>query len=162
MITMVLGGLWHGAAWTFILWGLYHGAILCLYRIFAPGISTDPDWSRPVRVVINCIQIAFFFCLTCYSWLLFRATSLGQIKSFTRALFADSGAFSITVDRPPVVALLSLLILLMYECAEYRARSPEFYRTLPSPIRGAFYATLIFLLLMGTNNESTQFIYFQF
>ena len=82
MITMLLGGLWHGAAWNFVLWGAYHGALLVGYR--ALGLRTeqrDQPWWKSL------ILGAVMFQLTCYGWLLFRAQNLETIAIFTQSIF---------------------------------------------------------------------------
>ena len=80
--TMLLGGLWHGAAWNFVLWGAWHGVGLAVQRspladskivILGPRLHRIFGWSATMLFVL-------------YSWLLFRAESLGQIGSMTRAL----------------------------------------------------------------------------
>ena len=77
---MVLGGLWHGAAWTFVLWGLYQGLLLILYRPFESafaalqrerGFGATRRFARVARVM---------FHLTCFGWLIFRAPSLGKLR----------------------------------------------------------------------------------
>ncbi len=94
MITMVLGGLWHGASWNFVLWGLYQGVVLCCYRAIQGDRSHDRDsdrsfsWTRPVGFLLS---LGIFFTLTCYGWLLFRASSLDQVFTFTRTLLLDFG-----------------------------------------------------------------------
>ncbi len=77
MLTMLLGGLWHGAGWTFLAWGFYHGMLLIIYRLFefrqgSVIASMQNHWlSKGVRIII-------FFHLICISWLLFRADSMPQ------------------------------------------------------------------------------------
>src|SRR5207253_3788693 len=84
-VTMLLGGLWHGAAWNFVLWGAYHGAILCVYRALGTPAEKvegpNPARSDPLSAIL---ATAFFFLLTCYGWLLFRSGSLEQVATFTR------------------------------------------------------------------------------
>jgi D-alanyl-lipoteichoic acid acyltransferase DltB (MBOAT superfamily) len=171
MITMVLGGLWHGAAWNFVLWGFYQGAVLCAYRILAPGsaISVPPTHPGPVpergwreRPLASAASLALFFVLTCYGWLLFRASSLGQVLRYTGTLFADFGNLATAIKWPTLAALAGLIVLVLFEIAEYIAGSHTFYRSWPRPVRGAFYALLAFILVMGCSNEPAQFIYFQF
>jgi alginate O-acetyltransferase complex protein AlgI len=166
MITMVLGGLWHGAAWNFVLWGFYQGGILCLYRAIAgdpkdrpePG-ETGPPLARRVRFLAS---LGVFFVLTCYGWLLFRAGSLGQVATFTRTLLFDLGGGAALLSKPTLAALLGLPVLILFECLEYRAGVRDHYRRWPAPARGAFYAVLVTILLMGLSNAPAQFIYFQF
>jgi hypothetical protein len=100
--------------------------------------------------------------LTCYGWLLFRANSLDQIVTFTKILFTDFGNFSLSMPKPTFSGLLGLLVLIIYEFAEYQARNVHFYSRYPAILRGAFYGILTLLILMGTSNVSAQFIYFQF
>ena len=166
MITMVLGGLWHGAAWNFVLWGFYQGAVLCLYRAIqgdgkpAPDLeSSGPGRAGWIRFVVS---LGVFFAFTCYGWLLFRANSFGQIASFTRTLFLDFGNLAMTLRKPPLAAMLGLPVLLFFECLEYAAGERTHYRSWPAPLRGALYATMIVILCMGLSNEPAQFIYFQF
>jgi D-alanyl-lipoteichoic acid acyltransferase DltB (MBOAT superfamily) len=166
MITMVLGGLWHGAAWNFVLWGFYQGAVLCLYR----AIQGDAKHTREQETSVPgrggwtrfVLSIAVFFTVTCYGWLLFRAHSFGQIASFTQTLFVDFGNLATTIRKPPLAAMLGLPVLLLLECLEYAAGERTHYRSWPAPVRGALYATLLFILMMGLSNEPAQFIYFQF
>lgn len=74
MTTMLLGGLWHGAGFAFLIWGLYHGILLVLHRLWSGALphreKAMSPW--PLRVV----SVVIFFQLTCLGWLLFRAGSL--------------------------------------------------------------------------------------
>ena len=107
MITMVLGGLWHGAAWNFVLWGIYQGAVLCLFRLFQPMNSgrkpsstpTTSPWARLAASANDAFQIILYFQITCYGWLLFRSDSFSQIKKLTSSLFTAENWFD-AVDAP--------------------------------------------------------------
>lgn len=163
MTTMVLGGLWHGAAWNFVLWGFYQGGLLCLYRAFTPKQATkQPFNSKNFGFLGGVAATVLFFIITCYGWLLFRATSLFQVVTFTKILFVDFGNFALSMPKPPLAALLGIPILFGYELLQYMALKPNFNRRFSIPARAAFYATLIFILLMGASNAPAQFIYSQF
>ena len=82
MITMLLGGLWHGAAWTFVLWGAFHGIILILYRVLAP----DFDENRP-KPWLWVVQSLVMFHVICFGWLIFRADNLTTISVFLQSIF---------------------------------------------------------------------------
>lgn len=73
MLTMFLGGLWHGAGWTFIAWGTFHGLILCLYRPFEKAKSPRRS---PIKTVL---AVLLMFHVVCFGWLLFRAQSMTQV-----------------------------------------------------------------------------------
>lgn len=168
MVTMILGGLWHGAAWNFVLWGYYQGALLCAYRFVTAGRSATgrlgpaPEGGWRKYPLENAAALGLFFALTCYGWLLFRATSLNQVVRFTAALVANLSTESISVKPASPAAELGLCVLIAFEFLEYLSGSPTFYREWPPPVRGAFYALVAFILVMGFPNEPAQFIYFRF
>jgi len=163
MTTMVLGGLWHGAAWNFILWGFYQGMLLCVYRAFTPKTTNKQLPSKnKFKLLKGLVATLFFFMLTCYGWLLFKATSLTQIISFTKILFGDFGNLALSLPKPPLPAILGIPLLISYEFLAYQTDNPDFYRRYPTPARAAFYTALIIILLMGESNAPAQFIYSQF
>jgi alginate O-acetyltransferase complex protein AlgI len=183
MTTMALGGLWHGATWNFVLWGFYQGALLCGYRAVtlamagdqsakAPAqpppesASTQDVSHRPAPKLLAWIKpvaaMALFFGFTCYGWLLFGVTSFERIAILTRTLVTDIGNLALSMPMPPFASLLGIPLLIAYELVEYRQGKPQFYLTLPTPIRGALYAAFIFIVLMGGSNAPAQFIYSQF
>jgi D-alanyl-lipoteichoic acid acyltransferase DltB (MBOAT superfamily) len=85
LATMLLGGLWHGAAWTFVIWGAFHGLLLVVYR--ALGIHGGPDTPWPRRLVMGLVM----FHLTCVGWLIFRAQNVTTIGVFLQSIFAHPG-----------------------------------------------------------------------
>ena len=157
--TMVLGGLWHGAAWNFVLWGLFHGIILSMHRIIA-AIRGVGEISQ--KLYVKWAKTALFFILTCYGWMLFRATSLDQIISLTSKLITDIGDVDFGAIRPTTAALLGLPIFIVVEFIEFKMDGGKFYQVLPLPAWTAVYASIIFVLILGMNSESSQFIYFNF
>ncbi len=196
MATMVLGGLWHGAGWNFVLWGFYQGSLLCIYRGFSyksinysqskpikPAFSINKKthiylnktkqflhlFADQVRYAVNTLMkvaplmaTIFFFILTLYGWLLFRANSLDQVMIFTKILFGDFGNFALSIPKPTLAGLLGIPILFIYELIEYNTNNKHFYLRYPEIIRGAFYAVITIIILMGMSNAASQFIYFQF
>ncbi len=157
MITMLLGGLWHGAAWNYILWGGYQGALLVVHGFFKS--SRLQGWRA---VVLRVLATVVFFQFVCYGWLLFRARSLSQIYDYSKALLTGPYDLSVTLARPPFAALLGVAVLAFYDLAAYRSERATFYRAWPAPLRAGLYAVFIFLTLMGLANARSAFIYFQF
>ncbi len=162
MITMVLGGLWHGAGWNFVLWGFYQGTLLCIYRFGKKAFSSIRLLPSSWSTVNPLITTVIFFIFTCYGWLLFRANSFEQIASFTQILFTDIGNFSISISKPTLAGVFGLPLLFIYELIEYNNQSATFYLKIPAIVRGIFYALLTTIMIMGMSNEPEQFIYFQF
>jgi D-alanyl-lipoteichoic acid acyltransferase DltB (MBOAT superfamily) len=179
-LTMLLGGLWHGAAWNYVLWGGYQGALLCCHRLLTRGRETVPTSNEAIGGTANReggairlapalpqwlsapLRIAVFFVFCCYGWLLFRAHSFQQIEAFTARLFGFGAAVPSVAAKPTTSALLGIMVLSVLQICDYRAGRLESFKRWPIPLQGALYATIIFILIMGTSNAPVQFIYFQF
>jgi len=159
MITMVLGGLWHGAAWNFILWGFYHGLLLCIGRVFE---STNRSVRRSEQYWAMLVKGALCFSLTCYGWLLFRASSLDKIASLTGTLIFDFGDLNFGGARPRLAALCGLPVFLVIEAVEALNGGKAFYKAMPVPMWTALYALVIFCIAVGLTTESAKFIYMVF
>lgn len=182
MATMVLGGLWHGAAWNFVLWGFYQGVLLCGHRILTAkrhslpsgtgaipgGADRDLAAARPARVrafpraIVVPAKISFFMIFVIYGWLLFRANSLEQITAFTVTLAGFGPAAASFLPSPTLSAVLGMALLAALQLADYLHRRMESYRHWSAPLQGLVYALMILIIAMGISNAPVQFIYFQF
>jgi hypothetical protein len=148
-------GLWHGAAWTYILWGLYHGVMLVLW-----GVVKWPKRLRRMKIPRLAWMVVYFH-VTLGSLLIFRATSVEQIGALLGRI-AAGGALALHLERPPLATAVAAPLFLCLDFLAYRHRSERFYRSWSPMTRGFLYAALLVLLLMGFSNASTEFIYFQF
>ncbi len=162
MITMALGGLWHGAAWTFVIWGVYQGLVLVVARVIArwsarAGIVIRDGFSLP-RLALGVVM----FNVTCYGWLIFRADSWRQLVSFTRLLFTDFQPTLATVDSLLVPMLQVVAPLMVVHAYQARKGSETAPMELPLVARYALYAAVFYLVLLFGDFEGAQFIYFQF
>lgn len=155
LITMVLGGLWHGAAWTFVLWGVYQGVLLVLYRPYAATIEA---W-RGTRQLLAWIVM---FHLTCGGWLVFRAASLRELATLTRSVVTDVSPRSIDVPGLLVPLLLYVSPLLVVHALEARFDDVLVVPGLPIGVRYSIYAATLYLILLFGNFGGADFIYFQF
>ncbi len=159
MLTMVLGGLWHGAAWNFVLWGLYHGVVLCVDRAIGTGKSVI---AAKTNLLEKVIKTGILFAITCYGWLIFRSSSLEKVMVLSSTLVVDFGNFSLGAMKPRAAALFGLPVFLCIEIIENATEGKSFYESLPIPAWTAIYALMIFGLVIGMSTESAQFIYFNF
>ena len=161
MITMLLGGLWHGAAWNYVLWGFYQGSLLCAYQVWRQN-RTAPKRPPQRHWLLQTARILGFFAFVCYGWLLFRARSFAQIVEFTRLLVTDFGNIDYGASVPRLSAILGLSLLIPMEIIQYCKDDAYYYLRFPMPLRGLFIAALIVVIMIGMSNEPAQFIYFQF
>jgi alginate O-acetyltransferase complex protein AlgI len=160
MLTMLLGGLWHGAAWNYVLWGVYHGTALSAHRVMTHG-EGRPD--RPDGRIEAVLKTFGFGLVTLYGWLLFRAHSFDQIATFTHTLLTGAGGLQLSASLPPLSTLLGVALLAVWEMGQFRFGGDGlFYRRFPAWTVGLVIALMVFLLVMGTSNAPAQFIYFQF
>jgi alginate O-acetyltransferase complex protein AlgI len=161
MITMLLGGLWHGAAWNYVLWGFYHGSLLCASRIWDHYRPRKRDDER--TILFNLAAGAGFFAITCYGWLLFRARSLSQVVDFTGLLVTDFGNLNYGAGIPRMSAILGIALLVVMEIVQHwRRDDPHYYRHYYAVLQGFALAAMLLFTTMGLSNEPAQFIYFQF
>jgi D-alanyl-lipoteichoic acid acyltransferase DltB (MBOAT superfamily) len=159
---MTLGGLWHGAAWTFVLWGLYQGVLLVMSRTIAVwgtrrGLRVPPGWSWP-RVALGLVT----FHAMCAGWLIFRAESLSQVVDFARRFvtrFAPSASILPSLVVPLLLILGPFLLVHVYQARRGSDSAPL---ELARPIRYALYGAVFYLVLLFGNFEGAEFIYFQF
>ncbi|MCA9726082.1 MAG: MBOAT family protein [Candidatus Eisenbacteria bacterium] len=161
LVTMILGGLWHGAAWTFVLWGVYQGVLLIGHRWFV----LDRKWfrrpeSRPLSMIERFSSWFLMFHLVCLGWLIFRAKSVEQIGNILRRIVSD---FRIDLDEVHILwpVLFFGGILLAYDAWLRNADDP---RTRPGwKLLGPIAVTVLAILaLVFWPPHIQQFIYFQF
>jgi len=159
MITMVLGGLWHGAQANFVLWGLYQGAILVVHRFFTRNIFKANN-EKKASPIVSAIQIALFFHVVCYGWLLFRAESMQQIAEFSHLLVTDV-VFEEVLSNIAKLAFFTAPLIVM-QTLQITTGKMNFLLTWPTSIRVAFYFGIIISALLFGQFGASEFIYFQF
>ena len=152
MITMVLGGLWHGAGLNWVVWGFFHGAVMSLERVV--GYPEEPPKSRILRL----LRWVVTFHLVCFSWILFRATDLGHALTVMEriATFAPGHNFSLTA---PVIVVAALLAV---ELMGLRQRFIDWIKASPRLALIVALTALILFPLVFRDAVPVEFIYFQF
>ncbi len=160
MITMLLGGLWHGAAWNFVLWGFYHGAIQALHRMARPGLVWVGRKLGAFPSLWWGLRLAAMFLITCYGWLLFRATSFDQVVKMSTTLWQPSGGLD-GAGMARVSWIIAPLVLV--QIVQWRSGDLFFMRQawLPKPVRVVLYALMIYLTVF-LGGQPQSFVYFQF
>lgn len=158
LVTMLLGGLWHGAAWHFVLFGAWHGAGLAVERALGnarPPAKTDHQSS--VRRWLGWLGTMLFVL---YGWLLFRAASWHQVLSMTRAL-ADWSA-PLWMGNFVLNLLVFSAPLVLLEAWQLRSKNALVTLTLPGWAKAALQGLLLIGILVFWQKEKLPFIYFQF
>ncbi len=153
-ITMVLGGLWHGASWTFIIWGAYHGVLLIVYKLV--------DFKNDKKGFSKVIAILIYLIFTSFGWLIFRAESVNQLKDYLKALcFNWEIETQISTIELTKFGLISLFLALV-QFYQYFKNDLEPWFKWKSWLRVVWIVTLFYgIILFGIFNVRS-FIYFQF
>ncbi|MCU0664632.1 MAG: MBOAT family protein [Myxococcota bacterium] len=153
--TMVLGGLWHGAAWHFVAWGLFHGMLLAVHRGYRSLRGPSPD---PGAFGATWRMAAMFTC-TMLGWTLFRVHTLGDAITLMRGLIEPS---HLPMLKPALDIAFFTLPLLIVQVAQHWSRDLLVVQRLPFWGRAPITAFLGLWLLVFAERETSQFIYFQF
>jgi D-alanyl-lipoteichoic acid acyltransferase DltB (MBOAT superfamily) len=161
LITMVLGGLWHGAAWTFVIWGFYHGLLLIAYRV-ADGVHAIRRLLLGPGAVARAIACAIMFHVTCYGWLIFRAQSAAHVRTLTVSLATDFSPATVNVHGLLVPLVLYTTPLLVVHGIEAWFDDGLVVPRLPVGVRYSVYAATFYLTMLFGNFGGAEFIYFQF
>ena len=159
-ITMLLGGLWHGAAWNFVAWGAFHGALLILGSLAAPALERVAPTSRFGAGVWHAASIAGTFLLVCLGWVLFRAESLTQAGQLLHALVSRT-TLGVAGDwLAPLFGLITPVLFVQI----LQARSGDLDVVLRGPVwlRASVYTLLFFGIVLLGEDFGTPFLYFQF
>ena len=159
MITMLLGGLWHGAAWTFVVWGGFHGILItathCLksLKIFAV-------FNRPGSRWVTLLKWAFTFYLVLLGWVLFRANSLDSAFRIMMDMHSFSGLPQAGPAALIILGLTGAALAVMHLVDRYVINSSEKLENRP----WLFWLLLIIVhaLCFLIGEPSSEFIYFQF
>ena len=160
MITMALGGLWHGAGILFILWGIWHGLMLVLYRVF-PIHKYLTDW---LGTLGKWIAIALTFHIVCFGWILFRArteTIWPLIKSIG-GLFHPDSLLLFHIYGRGVIALGAVVLLTDYLGYRRNEEFPDVFKQINPYFASALAVACYFGITLLGRRQNAQFIYFQF
>ena len=161
-MTMLLGGLWHGAGWNYVIWGGMHGVYLAIHRLMLRGrqvgLGKPPTTSR--ESVIVAFKIFVTFTLHTLSLVVFRSGSLSVCRDYLAGIASNLSWPA--ADFVLVTFFYGVALLLMdLRCWENDDESP--IRSDLSPwLRGLIYALLFLLLSFVGERQAQYFIYFQF
>jgi len=150
MLVMLLGGLWHGAAWTFVVWGAMHGGLLALER--GLGYKPAPGWQRTLGIFLT-------FHIVCVSWVFFRSPTFGVAAQFLDGM---SDLSTLTEITTKFSAFKCILLIPMALAIEGLSVPRTFLRLRPLPVRFAVLAAAGAVFLLLGNFSEHPFIYFQF
>ncbi len=175
IITMGLGGLWHGASWNFVIWGLLHGAALSVEKLLRPkagkphhaseGFPNEPKPSKAPprqrfsRWAVRLVQSAFTFVFVCFCWIFFRAQTFSDAAVMISGIAAGRTAGA---DSLPGYLWLVSLALLGVHVLFYHGKYLKRFALIPPWAAAAATGLIMAFSLLTMPLEVVPFIYFQF
>jgi alginate O-acetyltransferase complex protein AlgI len=159
IIVMVIGGLWHGLGWTFLLWGLIHGLGLTSHRIFQQ-IRQKKYGKRPATPWGRSLSIFVTFHFVCLTWIFFRSPDVATAW----AILGRLGSFTFSVDN----ITLSMVGVMLAGAAihaipvKWFERTVEIFGRAPFVLQGAGLASAVLLIELLAGRGSTSFVYSNF
>ncbi|MFT5367932.1 MAG: alginate O-acetyltransferase complex protein AlgI [Candidatus Latescibacterota bacterium] len=177
-VTMLLGGLWHGASWMFVIWGGLHGLYLIAERILVKTpLATLSVWTTTFG---RTLLTVFTFLLVCLTWVFFRAPEIERafslcndmldikqaaacITTMLHPTHSIDFAQSILLGRFDYLIAIACTLLLLGIHAHLKESSLEaFFDKLPRPVSTVALATMVYIVVISMTGEDRAFIYFQF
>ena len=169
LLTMLLGGLWHGARWTFVVWGVYQGLLLALHRFYATQLSnsTRLQWfnrvrdSHPFRWL--CIGVTFYLVLI--GWILFRAQNFHDMQHLLGKFILFDGfrqSYGIYLREALSVMILAGVFGILHLTSFRIAGIAHRVARVKGVVWCVFITGGLFALMLLAPSRSPEFIYFQF
>ena len=149
---MVLGGLWHGAAWSYAVWGLFHGAALAAER-FLQGTFTLPN-NRIIRILRRLMVFGF----VTLAWLLFKLPNFTEVIAYIKAFAHNTDKY---IDYTIITYLLLYSFPVVFIHVLYLQQERKWAQWLFFRFEYLWYGLLLFTILVNSGS-SGSFIYFQF
>jgi alginate O-acetyltransferase complex protein AlgI len=161
LFTMILCGLWHGAAWTFVVFGVLQGLLLIGHSVFRDWCRPRPRLARLLQTTAGtALRVPLTFTGFATTLVVFRATTLAGAWLFLTRM--ATGATGAGPARPVVVFVLVVAALALGHWLGWRDRWLSWYARLPTPVRGLGYASGLTAVLVLTPVHTQTFIYFAF
>ena len=165
MAVMILGGLWHGASWNFVIWGLLHGSYLAIHKLFLlkfPSLQNNKFFKSKFGFICSILITQYLVFLT---WLSFRIQDFDSlVYAMQKYVFLDfqtSGTMDIILHNRFEVGLIGLFFILHF--ISYRKENlVKTITKLKLPYWTVFLLSIILLIFFFFEGNPEDFIYFQF
>jgi D-alanyl-lipoteichoic acid acyltransferase DltB (MBOAT superfamily) len=158
MITMLVGGFWHGADWKFVLWGLAHGLLLVLHKLLSPWLKINPGWVKPLWILIT-------FHLVAALWIFFRAQSLDFALISIQSIIQRTNVFDVPSfweARPEILLLLAVSACIVFFPERIKQNLISGFLAIPLFTWSIIFLLILQMIIQFRDHTVQPFIYFQF
>jgi D-alanyl-lipoteichoic acid acyltransferase DltB (MBOAT superfamily) len=160
MITMVLGGLWHGASWNFVLWGALHGGALAVTRIWQRSRAAARPRGNLSAGVTRALATLATFHFVCFAWIFFRAPTFDHALLAMRQI--AHGGWTLEHVAPRVTAVVAAAAILHLVPRAWEGRVREAFVRTPALVQGVVLAAAAVALHLVAGAKPEPFVYGQF
>ncbi|NOT28942.1 MAG: MBOAT family protein [Planctomycetes bacterium] len=160
MATMLLGGLWHGASWNFVIWGGLHGAALCALRLWSESMPRAESARQSLARTL--LATAFTFVFVCFCWIFFRSPDLASALVTARSFVLLDAPGTQSLGAPLLAPLAALALLHGLAHSPWGGHLARSWRALPLWGFASAYGVAAALAMALVPASSRPFIYFQF
>lgn len=161
LLTMFLGGLWHGAAWTFVIWGLLHGVFLIVERLITQFLGASRLQLPRLQAILGWLATLIAVVT---AWVFFRAEDLSSATTMVMAMYSAvswSEESLAMLSYEDGVATLVLGLMVVQQVVNRNRPLNELLRALPWPVLGLALGSMLLLITLSSG-QTNAFIYFQF
>lgn len=159
MIVFTVSGLWHGAAYTFLIWGALHGAYMVIERlVYGDRIKAISD----NFTVTNLLRLIVTFTIVNFAWIFFRVSDMGDVMMIFKKIFTEPGSLFMDADTLVYAFMFAILIFIVDFVEEYFCGKVKLMNSKFAVIRWITYITMIAMILLFGVLDGGSFIYFQF
>jgi alginate O-acetyltransferase complex protein AlgI len=165
MITMLLGGLWHGASWNFVIWGGIHGLYLAVHKYVLNGKKVNQDdyiFNGSKGFLRFIVKVVFTYILVLVTWLFFRAPDMNTISIFfSKIWYWEHSEYTALLFK---ITFIFYLVIIAFDFLQYSTKQHDFLLRIKSkPIMyGILSAMFISVLAFMFQSDPLPFVYFQF
>ena len=159
MIVFMVSGLWHGAAYTFVIWGAMHGACMVIERlVYGDKIKTITNKLS----VANALRWMVTFAIVNFAWIFFRVNNLSDVMTIFQKIFTNTGRIFIDADTMLYAFMFAILVFVVDFVDEYYSGKVRLLNSRYTIVRWATYIALVVMVLLFGVLDGGSFIYFQF
>jgi len=160
LVVFVLSGIWHGAAWTFLLWGFAHGLLHIVEKALRSRFPEKEPRHKWLKISVDALCVVKTFVLVTLFWVMFRATDFEHLKAIFETAFTNFDGGEQMSVKPGMWIYLGGLIL--FDILLRNTRFDAWCDDIPLALRWLIYAVLVFMVIACSSVANFPFIYFQF
>ncbi|MFI5263545.1 MAG: MBOAT family O-acyltransferase [Candidatus Kapaibacterium sp.] len=161
-LTMLIGGLWHGANWTYIIWGALNGIYLGIHKVYLDitGKSGKQSLEQGKWTFLTPFKVFFVFTLAAFAFIIFRSPNFSSAWHYISKMFSFQGG--ITQVGSSMFIIPFVLLAFLIDIAQYTGWGERFIARTPLWQRAIVLGVLFALVLVAGSDNSQPFIYYQF